>query len=134
MDAENQVVINTEALKDFFRDQGFTQKHIADMLQVSQPLVSDLLNGRKAFGKKQADTWGRLFGLSPSWLLTGQGEMINVNGSENIIQSGIVQGDNNQSTFDKTSMERLLSIIEAKDKQIEKLLDIIGNQIKSEKS
>ena len=130
MDIENQSVINTDALKNFFRDQGLTQKHIADMLQVSQPLVSDLLNGRKAFGKKQADTWGRLFGLSPSWLLTGKGEMITANGSDNIIQSGIVQGNNNQSTYNKESMERLLAIIESKDRQIEKLLNIIENQSK----
>lgn len=59
--------------------------------------------------------------------------MITVNGSDNIIQSGIVQGNNNQSTYDKESMERLLAIIESKDRQIEKLLNIIENQSKTDR-
>lgn len=64
------------ALGQFLRDTGHTQSSIAAQLGVSQPYVNALLTGRKAFGKSQAKKWGDLYGLSPSWLLTGEGDMI----------------------------------------------------------
>lgn len=64
------------ALGKFLRDTGHTQSAIAAQLGVSQPYVNALLTGRKAFGKSQAKKWGDLYGLSPSWLLTGEGDMI----------------------------------------------------------
>lgn len=64
------------ALGKFLRDTGHTQSSIAAQLGVSQPYVNALLTGRKAFGKAQAKKWGDLYGLSPSWLLTGEGDMV----------------------------------------------------------
>lgn len=62
-------------LRKFLSDTGHTQSSIASQLGVSQPYVNALLTGRKAFGKSQAKKWGDLYGLSPSWLLTGEGTM-----------------------------------------------------------
>lgn len=64
------------ALGKFLRDTGHTQSSIAAQLGVSQPYVNALLTGRKAFGKSQAKKWGDLYGISPSWLLTGEGDMV----------------------------------------------------------
>ena len=64
------------ALGKFLRDTGHTQSSIAAQLGVSKAYVNALLNGKKAFGKGQAKKWGDLYGLSPSWLLTGEGAMI----------------------------------------------------------
>lgn len=64
------------ALGKFLRDTGHTQSSIAAQLGVSQPYVNALLTGRKAFGKSQAKKWGDLYGISPSWLLTGEGAMV----------------------------------------------------------
>ena len=64
------------ALGKFLRDTGHTQSSISAQLGVSQPYVNALLTGRKAFGKSQAKKWGDLYGLSPSWLLTGEGVMV----------------------------------------------------------
>ena len=64
------------ALVKFLRDTGHTQASIAAQLGVSQPYVNALLTGRKAFGKSQAKKWGDLYGISPSWLLTGEGTMV----------------------------------------------------------
>lgn len=64
------------ALRRFLSDTGHTQSSIAAQLGVSQPYVNALLTGRKAFGKSQAKKWGDLYGLSPSWLLTGEGDML----------------------------------------------------------
>lgn len=63
-------------LGKYLRDTGHTQASIASQLGVSQPYVNALLTGRKAFGKLQAKKWGELYGLSPSWLLTGEGSML----------------------------------------------------------
>lgn len=64
------------ALGKYLRETGHTQASIASQLGVSQPYVNALLTGRKAFGKSQAKKWGDLYGLSPSWLLTGEGSML----------------------------------------------------------
>lgn len=64
------------ALQEYFRSNKVSQDDIAKLLGVSQAYVSALLSGKKAFGKKQAQKFAELFGLSPSWLLTGEGEML----------------------------------------------------------
>ena len=64
-----------DKLRSFFKEKGLTQDHIADKFGVSQAYVNALLNDKKAFGKKQAFKWSEEFGLSPNWLLTGEGDM-----------------------------------------------------------
>ncbi|MFK2681077.1 helix-turn-helix domain-containing protein [Bacteroides fragilis] len=71
-----------EKLRAFFKEKGFTQEYIAEQLGVSQAYVGALFSDKKQFGKKQAYKWNELFGLSPNWLLTGEGEMLS-NRSEN---------------------------------------------------
>lgn len=67
----------TEKIQAFFDERNITQIEIANQLGVSKTYVNALLTGRKKFGKKQAETWESLFGLSKSWLLTdGEGEML----------------------------------------------------------
>ena len=62
-------------LIDYFKSQGITQEAIADRLGVSQQYVSKLLSGKTAFGKKQAQRFNEIWGIQPSWLLTGEGDM-----------------------------------------------------------
>lgn len=66
----------SEKLTEFFKENGITQEDIAARIGVSQSYVSALLTGKKAFGKKQAQRFCDIWGLSPSWLLTGQGSML----------------------------------------------------------
>ena len=63
-------------LKEYFDSKGITQKEIADSLGVSKAYVNALFNGRNSFGKEQAEKWVNLYGLSKSWLLTGEGDML----------------------------------------------------------
>lgn len=65
-----------EKLTAFFKENGITQEDIAAQIGVSQSYVSALLTGKKAFGKKQAQRFCDIWGLSPSWLLTGHGPML----------------------------------------------------------
>ena len=71
----------SDALTDFFRTRGITQNDIAEALGVSQQYVSKLLSGKAEFGKKQAKRFNELWGIQPSWLLTGEGDMLSSNGS-----------------------------------------------------
>ena len=64
-----------EVLSGYFKSQGITQEAIASTLGVSQQYVSKLLSGKTAFGKKQANRFHELWGIQPSWLLTGEGPM-----------------------------------------------------------
>lgn len=63
-------------LKEYFEKKGISQVEIAREMGVSKAYVNGLFAGRNTFGKVQAQKWGNHFGLSVSWLLTGEGEML----------------------------------------------------------
>lgn len=69
--------VKIERLRKFFNEKGITQEQIASQLDVDKALVNKLMTGKKAFGKQTARKWSDLYGLSYSWLLTGEGEMEN---------------------------------------------------------
>lgn len=64
-----------ERLKKYFEEKGITQQQIADALGVSLQYVNQILNGKKFLGKKNAERLANLFGLSKSFLLTGDGDV-----------------------------------------------------------
>ena len=72
----------TKSLKSYLNLLGYNQEQLSKMLNVSQPYLSALLSGKKAFGKGTAEKWQQMFGFSAGWLLTGEGEML-VNNSIN---------------------------------------------------
>ncbi len=110
-----------EDLKEFFKAQGLTQQNIAERLNVSQSYVGMLMSGAKAFGKNAAQTWSDEFGLSPAWLLTGEGSMV----------CGVVQNNQSGDNFQGNGMtvhkgdDDLRAQIKKKDEQIDRLLRII---------
>lgn len=65
-----------EILRKYLIDRGLTQSAMADALGVSQAYIAQLLTGKKGFGRKTAEKFYNLFGINPSWLLTGDGQMI----------------------------------------------------------
>lgn len=87
---DNKLLIN--ALKEYFKNNGITQLDISKQLGVPQSYINALLNGRKSIGKKQAQKFKELFGISPSWLLTGEGPMLI---DEHVNNIDINLGDNN---------------------------------------
>lgn len=121
-----------EKLKEYFKNKGLTQMQVAEISGVRQSYVAALLNGSKVFGKKQAQKWGELFGLSPNWLLTGDGEMLC---NPSVIQQN-QNGDNinghSIKVEHKTDTEKLLDAIKEchellrkKDEQIDRLLTLL---------
>ena len=63
-------------MREYLEEQGYTQELLANKLKVDKAHVNKLLNGKKEFGKQTARKWSDLFGLSYSWLLTGEGSML----------------------------------------------------------
>lgn len=63
-------------LRQYFENKGITQRSVAEVLGVSPAYINKLLSGKKAFGKKTAQQFQDLYGLSASWLLTGDGDML----------------------------------------------------------
>lgn len=72
-------------LRKFFKDKGLTQREVASMLGVPYQYINAVLTGKKGIGRENAKRFGNLFGLSQSWLLTGEGEMFVIDKDE---QSG----------------------------------------------
>lgn len=65
-----------EKLREYFDNQGITQKEVAEKIGVKPPYITKILNGERAIGKNQVDKWVTHFGLSRIWLLTGEGDML----------------------------------------------------------
>ena len=89
-----------EELCKYFIDRGLSQKDVAEAMNVSTSFINAILNNRKAIGKKVADKLSNLYGLSASWLLTGEGEMIKnvTNITHNVVHGNAnnsIVGDNN---------------------------------------
>lgn len=91
-------------LKQYFDSQGIKQVDICNILGKSKAQISNYLTGKVSFGKKAAKEWSNAFGLSESWLLTGEGEMLR----DNTLQP-IAQQNNHSTTMNLN--ERILTFI-----------------------
>lgn len=119
-----------EKLKEFFKKQNITQVQIADMTGVNQSYVAALMNNTKQFGKKTAQKWGDIFGISPNWLLTGEGEMMKPSIFQNNQNGDNINGQS--VTVHKTETDKFIDTIKEchellrkKDEQLDRLISII---------
>lgn len=90
-----------EKLKDYFCSIGIRQDVLSKELGVSQPYISQLINGKKEVGKKVANKLSEKFGLSQYWLLTGEGEMLRDQSTTNIASNN-TYGDNASGNNNRT--------------------------------
>ena len=72
-----------EELRNYFKERGISQVEIAQQLGVSKSAVNKLFLGYSKFGKAQAEKWNELFGISKSFLLTGEGSITEEENSKN---------------------------------------------------
>lgn len=71
---DNEINIVGLNIKEIFKQAGLNQREIAEILNVTQSVISKWFNG-KPFGKNVAKQWEEAFGFRQNWLLTGEGEM-----------------------------------------------------------
>ena len=65
-----------EQLRAYFKEIGMSQVEVAEKLGVTKSAVNKYFLGQNKFGKAQAERWHDLFGISKSFLLTGEGSII----------------------------------------------------------
>lgn len=117
-----------EKLRSYFHAQGISQVEIANKLKVSKTYVNSLLTGKQKFGKKQAEKWEREFGISSSWLLTGQGLMFT---SDSPNSNPTIEGNNSGNIIPiHNTIFEILQLINKKNEQIDQLISLLEINIK----
>ena len=113
----------TENLRKFFENKGITQKSIAEELNVAPAYINKLLTGKKAFGKKTAQKFQDLYGLSSSWLLTGEGSILTEPATAPAASSSTDLSAALNKAMDEIAAQR--RITEKSQQQIDRLLSLL---------
>lgn len=113
----------TEKLSNYLNNRGLAQKYIANTLGISEQSVNALVNGRRQFGRKTSAEWQKHFGLSASWLMTGEGEMLvpSMQAGDGSVQ---VAGNASNVNAGKT-IDKLVELLKKKDEQIDRLISLL---------
>ena len=127
-----------EKIKEYFKAQGISQRRAAEMLGTTQQVVGCLLNG-KSFGRRTATKWHEVFGFNPAWLITGAGEMFEVDNSQNestvkktvadntdAVASEVLRLITNGELFPASVVRAKDELIAEKDKEIQRLNRELG--------
>ena len=132
-------------LKNFFKRQGITQAEIAERYGTTQAYINLLLNGKTPIGKSCAVKLHELYGLSVSWLLTGDGNMIDESTTNTVninrdsvkvggnVSGGIQQGGSLSEVVEKLVNE-LAEQRRASNKQQELINTLIEQLITDKKN
>nr|DAL66267.1 MAG TPA_asm: Helix-turn-helix XRE-family like protein [Caudoviricetes sp.] len=132
-------------LKKFFKRQGITQAEIAERYGTTQAYINLLLNGKTPIGKSCAVKLHELYGLSVSWLLTGDGNMIDESTTNTVninrdsvkvggnVSGGIQQGECLAEVVEKLVNE-LAEQRRASNKQQELINTLISQLITDKKT
>lgn len=109
-------------------------------MNVDPAYINKLLNGKKAFGRNTAKQFQDLYGLSSTWLLTGEGPMLtsDMSGSVHQQSSGNVVGSVGGGAVEDmaTALRKALGTIETQSSTISTLTDLVRDlrkQIKEQK-
>ena len=103
-----------EQIRLYLESQGLQQQDVANRLGISQSAVSAYYRG-KPIGKNAALKWEEVFGFRSTWLILGEGSMLNTPEQETPVQEQPVP---NNSLLDY--LQRKIAELESK---IEKLND-----------
>lgn len=132
-------------LKKFFKRKGITQAEIAESYGTTQAYINLLLNGKTPIGKSCAVKLHELYGLSVSWLLTGDGNMIDESSTNTVnisrdsvkvggnVSGGIQQGGSLSEVVEKLVNE-LAEQRRASNKQQELINTLIEQLITDKKN
>lgn len=121
---------NITDLRSYFKERGISQKEIADAMGVSPAYINSIFTGKRNLGKNNAEKLQEKFGLSASWLLTGEGSMLigDISGDSNAIGHGASVSNSNDSKIvekllDEISEQRKL--VSESQRQVDRLLSIV---------
>ena len=108
-----------ESRRDLAQKLGYTESGLSQMLTQKTPISTPFIN--------------KLLGLYPSfdidWLYGESDNMLKMKVSGNdIVQNSNGNGNNQHVNIYDKNTERLLSLLESKDKQIDRLISVIEKQ------
>lgn len=63
-------------MREFFENQGITQKQIAKDLDTSFQYINHMFSGKRNFGRNTSKKFEEVYGISSAWLMTGEGNML----------------------------------------------------------
>ena len=66
-------------LKTFFRVKGITQAQISEDIGAAPSYISSIINGKIRIGRSTAKKLAEKYGMSESWLITGDGSITGEN-------------------------------------------------------
>ncbi|MCB1156501.1 MAG: helix-turn-helix domain-containing protein [Leptospiraceae bacterium] len=79
-----------EDYKRLFSYLGVNQKEFAEKFNIHAPHLSDIVNGKlKGLPKEIMIQLKREYGISLEWLMTGEGEMLNISGKDSLSEEEI---------------------------------------------
>ena len=111
-------------LRKYFESKGITQQSIANQMNVSKAYVNRLFTGKASFGKEVAEKWSNQFGLSKSWLLTGEGSMLSASDPDSVsVSSSTDLSSALNKAMDEIAAQR--RITEKSQQQIDRLLSLL---------
>lgn len=120
-----------ERVKQLAEKKGITMYILSSETGISQSTLSRFITGKGEISRKNLKKISEYFNVNLDWLVTGEGEP-----KASIIQHN-QSGDNingHSVTVNQSETEKLLEVINScheiirkKDEQIDKLLEIIGN-------
>lgn len=64
------------SIRAYFREAGLSLTQVSEILGVTLPAVTNLLNGKRNFGINTAEKWSEAFGFSEIYLRTGEGSLL----------------------------------------------------------
>ena len=110
-------------LRKYFESKGITQQSIANQMNVSKAYVNRLFTGKASFGKEVAEKWSNQFGLSKSWLLTGEGSMLPDSSATPTTSFSTDLSSALSKAMDEIAAQRRLT--EKSQQQIDRLLSLL---------
>nr|WP_199162835.1 helix-turn-helix transcriptional regulator [Elizabethkingia sp. ASV34] len=114
-------------IKKELESKGITPKQLEQDLEVSQPYISALLNGKKSIGKRIAKKLNELYGLSESIMLTGNFDEIDDEISPSISNNSDNHPVKNKTTdtkqFEDLPINKQLEILHKENKILKREVD-----------
>lgn len=104
-------------LRAGLEDLGITSTRLMEDLNVSQPFISGLLNGKKAIGGSIAVKLYELYSINPYWTLTGKGEVTN-NNKKVINKKPAIETNEDEKNNDIDIKQELIDIKSELNKQM----------------
>lgn len=122
-----------DRLKQLIEDKGLTPYKVSKRIQVSQATLSRIINKNSTPNESNTKAIVEFFGVSESWLLTGEGDMF-VSGIVNETLGTYEKVDCDDLKKDIVHLEQLNSQLTESNQNLKKMISILEEKVKDLKN